>query len=241
MGTSLIRACCETLSHASMSSGSRRLEDLTVEVDEARKENQRLNRQVQTMRRALKEGVPDAVASSYRASQGPLNADARQLEQMLSQLQQENAQLRAGPRHLARGRPSSGGSGVSLSKYQALQQQVHDLQRVAQMPAAAVPGSSYSYRGSRHASGRETPMSGLSSPHTALRSGPSDAGSARRPEHGVAALARAVSGGRRLQKTAPGNAARERHAAEEGSNVGIQLRALPTAFLPCKSQVNAEA
>ncbi|CAJ1343031.1 unnamed protein product [Effrenium voratum] len=217
MGTSLIRACCETLSHASMSSGSRRLEDLTVEVDEARKENQRLNRQVQTMRRALKEGVPDAVASSYRASQGPLNADARQLEQMLSQLQQENAQLRAGPRHLARGRPSSGGSGVSLSKYQALQQQVHDLQRVAQMPAAAVPGSSYSYRGSRHASGRETPMSGLSSPHTALRSG------------------------RRLQKTAPGNAARERHAAEEGSNVGIQLRALPTAFLPCKSQVNAEA
>eukprot|EP00434_Breviolum_minutum_P013878 symbB.v1.2.012239.t1/scaffold837.1/size158912/9 len=181
MGTSLIRACCESLSQASAKGSSRRLEDLMIEVDEARKENQRLNRHVQEMRYELStnaessgehrdnvargeaEARPQRRVSKARNPEdeqrsGPVGQDGRQLQHLLSQLQRENAQLRAGPQ-VQRGR-------VSLSQYQHLQQQVYDLQRSLHQPSLgpqSVP-SSYSYRGSRYASGRETPMSGVSSP-----------------------------------------------------------------------------
>eukprot|EP00435_Cladocopium_sp_Y103_P003545 s989_g1.t1 len=180
MGTSLIRACCETLTQASVKgTSSRRLEDLMVEVDEARKENQRLNRQVLEMRRELdprkaaeprrdpriregREGREGRAAEPEpRRRESKVfgkETDTQQLQHLLSELQRENAQLRAGPQ-VQRGH-------VSLSQYQHLQQQVHDLQRATNQFTGAprsVP-SNYSYRGSRFASGRETPMSGVSSP-----------------------------------------------------------------------------
>lgn len=171
MGTSLIRACCETLTQASVKgTSSRRLEDLLVEVDEARKENQRLNRQVLEMRRELKAPHDDAPRTRRSERLEPRRreskvfgkeTDTQQLQHLLSELQRENEQLRAGPQ-VQRGH-------VSLSQYQQLQQQVHDLQRATNQPnqfagaPRSVP-SNYSYRGSRFASGRETPMSGVSSP-----------------------------------------------------------------------------
>mmetsp|Transcript_42258 Transcript_42258/g.94595 ORF Transcript_42258/g.94595 Transcript_42258/m.94595 type:complete len:232 (+) Transcript_42258:53-748(+) len=162
MGTTLIRACCETLSQAG--TAQQRAEDLSLEVYEARQENQRLNRQLQRMRHALKEG--EDVEVKPPPEDDRLNDKAQQLNRMLKQLQSENANLRrSGPKA-----PEHRGQSVSLSQYQTLQQQVKDLQRqvihqqAGYVPASGSLPSSYTRGGSRLASGRETPMSGLASP-----------------------------------------------------------------------------
>ncbi|CAK9020290.1 unnamed protein product [Durusdinium trenchii] len=190
MGTSAIRACCESLSQASAGAGSRRLEDLLIEVDEARKENQRLNRHLQQMRHELKVGGERHRGHSRmqaHVSESKLpGEETRHLQHILSQLQV--------------GRPR-----VSLSQYQSLQQQVHELQRANQAYAdpvtepsfRSVP-SSYSHRGSLYASGRQTPMTGA--PSITLWSS-----AVQRTSVGD----RFCLHGRRLQATLAGHATRE--------------------------------
>eukprot|EP00439_Symbiodinium_sp_Y106_P006635 s1546_g1.t1 len=183
MGTSLIRACCETITQA-QTAQIQRVEDLSMEVYEARQENQRLNRQLQRMRMSLKEGegFTERPTEGMHPHQGDrLNENAQQLNYMLKQLQSENAQLRrSGPKA-----PEGRGPSVSATQYRNLQMQVKDLQRQMGQQGMLPPNSgslssSYNRGGSRLVSGRETPMSGFASPQrwSQMPSGaPSEVGS----------------------------------------------------------------
>jgi hypothetical protein len=178
MGHAFVRVCCEKLSEmnnicpssASSSYGHRkRVEELITEVDDARQENQRLNKKSQHMRLALKDGRSDG----RLPQEDPLSEEALQLKRVLGELQRENNLLRQSSSES--GRPGT----VSISQYQALQTQVQDLQRALnrqQGPGMQPSGGSNGFfpshmpppprydRGSRNTSGYGTPMTGTSTP-----------------------------------------------------------------------------
>lgn len=151
----------------------KRVEELILEVDDARQENQRLNRNVQKMRHVIKAG-PEGSSGL----QGELmNEDAQQLKRLLRDLQHENNQLRIHEQGSG-ARLQNAGRTVSFTEYQTLQQQVVEMQRALKQgsnQAGMLPsgGSHILYSsqmppppkyGSRHTSGRQSPMSGTSTP-----------------------------------------------------------------------------
>lgn len=186
MGSALLRGICTGLSEvnhaicpASSSSTSvrKRVEDLILEVDDARQENQRLNRNVQKMRHVMKAG-PEGY-SDPRMQGELMNEDAQQLKRLLRDLQHENNQLRIHEQGSG-ARLQNAGRNVSFTEYQNLQQQVQEMQRALKQAgnqAGMLPsgGSHILYssqmppppkygHGSRHTSGRQSPMSGTSTP-----------------------------------------------------------------------------
>eukprot|EP00440_Ansanella_granifera_P010155 gb/GFBE01011016.1/.p1 GENE.gb/GFBE01011016.1/~~gb/GFBE01011016.1/.p1 ORF type:complete len:168 (+),score=38.62 gb/GFBE01011016.1/:1-504(+) len=134
---------------------------------------------MQKMRLALKdEGGGGRGPESYPAAQADhLNEDALQLKRLLADLQRENSHLRNSE---PEGSLGHGGRTVSFSQYQSLQQQVQDLQRAVQQGSQGMLPSSGSHLlyssqmppppppryGSHHGSGRETPMSGITTPQS---------------------------------------------------------------------------
>mmetsp|Transcript_131777 Transcript_131777/g.421651 ORF Transcript_131777/g.421651 Transcript_131777/m.421651 type:complete len:277 (-) Transcript_131777:41-871(-) len=149
--TVTVQRCCDRLQEVSVQwpdctgadlvAQRRRVEQLIVEVDEARQENQRLNKQTNRLRVALQgaQPCPDAVyknnnhASSHaQQSSGPssrVQEELLLLKRTLWELQRENSSLKQGSfedEHQNMGRMDRR---VSLAQYQQLQRHLDDLQR----------------------------------------------------------------------------------------------------------------
>lgn len=194
MGSALLRGVCAGLTevnHAlcpsSSSSGvstRKRVEELILEVDDARQENQRLNRNVQKMRHAGKAGP-----EGYSGLQDELmNEDAQQLKRLLKDLQHENNQLKISEQGVHAARLQNAGRTVSFTQYQNLQQQVQEMKRAMKQStnqAGMLPsgGSHLLYSsqmppppryGSRHTSGRQSPLSGAVTPAESYGTGSSN-------------------------------------------------------------------
>jgi len=178
MGQNLLRICCDRLSEVNLSichnaSGPsaqrKQVEELILEVDEARQENQRLNRHVQKMRYAAQDNPGAGYQGDYA-----MNEDAMHLKRLLSDLQRENNSLRGGSEA-----GSYGGGSVSREQYQTLQQQVQEMQRALQQNQAGNLPSSGSHllyssqMPSRYGhSGLATPLSGTTTPQQMWGAGP---------------------------------------------------------------------
>lgn len=141
---------CPDCPGSDLAAQRRRVEQLSVEVDEARQENQRLNKQTNRLRVALQDArsvsskalAGDefgwAVDRGQRASGHPVGAanpaDAVQdevlrLQHTLWELQRENTLLKQGPGGDESSAFGQVGKGVTAAQYRQLQSQLEDLQR----------------------------------------------------------------------------------------------------------------
>lgn len=170
MGQAMVRRCdsfategivgCSSCSAAAQ---RRRLEELILEVEDARQENRSLTLQANRLRSALKDVAPDAVLGpqgpafegDYDAPQRRAGAasqaerglgDEREmlhLKRMLKELQSENTMLKQTQAHSSGAGSRSAdsrGAGcvgtVPLSAYEALRAEVEQLQRAHEAAAA---------------------------------------------------------------------------------------------------------
>jgi len=152
MGNTTVRKCCDKIGAvnvincpgdclgADLAAQRRRVEQLIVEVDEARQENQRLNKQTSRLRVAIDEVYPEPVpgpgrdrSSTHHAAPGQPSRRVQEnllhLKRTLWELQRENALLKQGAAeeaHLGIGQGHD--KKISLAQYQVLQRQLEELQ-----------------------------------------------------------------------------------------------------------------
>lgn len=157
MGGTAMRKCCDRIGEVSTACPNpaltvahrKRVEELILEVDEARQENQRLNKQTHKLRLAIQDANPlaapdqDPYASNYgvgnvaakEREERLLNEEVLQLKRTLWDLQRENSMLK-------QQQPQGGGAGlagpsrVSMRQYQQLKTQLDELQQAYDKAAA---------------------------------------------------------------------------------------------------------
>lgn len=179
MGNQAVRKCVDRMGEVSASCPDctggagvmvqrRRVEQMTVEVDEARQENQRLNKQTHKLRAALEEARSksgagkrltrpetgaDASLDSMQANRA-MHDELLQLKRVLWDMQRENALLKQGSAAGVHGPSKDGERRVSFSQYQQLRRQLDELQRAYD---AAASQTERMKRQSRMGSQQQTP------------------------------------------------------------------------------------
>jgi len=153
MGQVWLRVCTQTVSEAcpgcpgpgtGLQYHQQRMQDMMLEVEEARRENQRLSRSAHTLRLSMQDGILEAPVpapdGNYRPPQEQgMQQELLQLKRHLWDLQRENGQLKANPASPGNvgGGPAGGnvpvGRAVSFSAYSSLQQQVNQLEAQQRM------------------------------------------------------------------------------------------------------------